>query len=83
MGNNGEGLEALTFPELLFRGVPETSKSIQDIVIALGCPPGPDGRTLLLKPPQCLVTGEIKLILTRDCAPAASFSSTDLLLFET
>lgn len=53
------------FPrKLLIKVVLEIPHLIQDITIALGCQPELDGRTLLMKKPQFLVThGEIKLVL--------------------
>lgn len=50
----------------------DSSKMIRAIIaFALGCTPGLDGETLLLKTPHTLVTGheDIKLVLTRKHLP--------------
>ena len=50
--------------KLFIKVVLEIPHPIQDMAIALGCPPELDGGTLLMKKPHILVTrGEIKLVL--------------------
>ena len=44
--------------QYLVKEVSETPKQYRQLAAAVGCPPELDGRTMVLKPPQALVTGQ-------------------------
>jgi hypothetical protein len=54
---------------LLFQWVPRNSPSNGAYCYCSWLPTMLDGKTLLLKTPRTLVTGEIKLVLTRKFSP--------------
>lgn len=54
LNENHNAIQRIPLYELLFREVPEGSKTRQAIVVALGYPPEVHGKILLLKTPHLL-----------------------------